>query len=238
MAGTTVGHIPELHVDRTFPPCVVLDSLLDTREPSVRVCGTLHTWCAVPACEKISASYAVPALSYLHHVWDRRKPRAVCAALGSSRTARILFHCCLLTIIRYVENTRNGDRSVARDRRLSVLAEIHVLFLCIENLVPVWSVDSGLYQNLGTRSGCPCIRFWVGEVFRYGLAVLPTCSKSHFRAVQPHHRTHDVDVIATATCPLHHLVAATFSEFRVSKHRVTLNHRWQRRPHRISAVEH
>ena len=64
-----------LLVVRTFRRCVVLDSLRDTREPSVQVCDILHTSCAVSAVECSSASCAVPDLCHLHLVWDRRSLR-------------------------------------------------------------------------------------------------------------------------------------------------------------------
>ena len=52
--------------------CVVLDSLRDTREPSVQVCDILHTSCAVSAVKCSSASCAAPDLCHLHLVRGRR----------------------------------------------------------------------------------------------------------------------------------------------------------------------
>ena len=75
-----------------------------------------------------------------------------------------------------------------------------------------------------------CLGFWFGETRRYGLDVVSTCSRSHLRAIQPHQCSHDAVVVATAACPHHHLLVATFSEFRVSQCRVTLDHCWQWRP--------
>ena len=77
-----------------------------------------------------------------------KKPRASCAALSSSQTAGIqdvetrVEPAIVSVALRFlphgnVEDTWDGDRSVACDRRLSVLAEIDVLLYCIENLVRV-----------------------------------------------------------------------------------------------------
>ena len=71
----------------------------------------------------------------------------------------------------------------------------------------------GCIQFLGTWSDCRGFRF--GEIFRYGLAALSTCSWSHLRAMQSHQRSHDVVENVTATCPHHHLVVTTFGEKRI-----------------------
>ena len=62
---------PGLTARRTFRRCVVLDSLRDTREPSVQVCDILHTSCAISAVECSSASCAVLGLCHLHFVRGR-----------------------------------------------------------------------------------------------------------------------------------------------------------------------
>ena len=54
----------------------------------------------------------------------------------------ILLHNRLLAIVRHAEDPWDGRRSVARDRRVSILAEVDVFLKGAENLVPVWLIDT------------------------------------------------------------------------------------------------
>ena len=51
----------------------------------------------------------------------------------------VIFFHALLSIVSK-ENPRNGDRSIAGDRRFSFVAEVGVLLQCAEDLVPMRSV--------------------------------------------------------------------------------------------------
>ena len=127
----------------------------------------------------------------------QKKPQDWCAALRSSRTARypgcrkagracndlwylVLFNC-LQTIVGNAENARDGDRSIACDRRLFVLAEIDVLLRREPRSCVVGPRFAWLCPNLGTWNDCRCTHFRVSKICRYGLAVLSTCSWSHLR---------------------------------------------------------
>ena len=138
-----------MYVDHTFHRGVVLDSLRDTREPSVRVRDTVRILYAFSAVGCSSASYVVSVL----YVWGQRNLKTSVLPVGQPETqdverlvelaticVALLFHGRLLTIVGTVEDTRNGNRSVAGDRRFSFVAEVDVLLQCVEDLVPMRSV--------------------------------------------------------------------------------------------------
>ena len=125
------------------------------------------------------------------------------AIVGVNVVIGVLVVHCELLVVRVVPLVVCDDAVV---RRTLVLIAVAVAF----GFVVAIFHRILLYWRYSVYS------FRVGELYRYGLAALSTCSKSHLRAIQPHQSTHDVVVVVTATRPHHHLVVAAFGEFRVS----------------------